>query len=395
MLINDIHDVGYNAVHQTGCNPTDYTAAKELIASADVQMVACFDLSSKQVIVWAQNSETKKIVRHSLDLKSSLSQDSSETSLVITELLRAVFVGLKTTPQRERSPIVISPEIAMTREAEAQSSPSFVPRAETYSSSAPSDALSAPPKALIAPIDSEADGTPTKKAAESKSEQKEKSSRDEPPSKTDRASRRSQEVQATPPQEEHRSVLLEIQGGVIAASWEHPPTALLELGAHFPFSKIWGIDVFALAPLSPSKIEETEGTVSTWKTSLAAGLRMTFLEGASPVLLKVSAGIGLDATIVDAEANPGMKANTEASFAALFFGRLGGQWQLTRRISLVGEALLGTAVPRTTVTVVERNVATLSAFILCGMLGTTIKLNNVEPKSPQMKTKKSTLERED
>ncbi len=310
LLFDDIRALGYRATKTTGCTATEDKDASPARAFVTV------NAARTDAVVRVRDTNGRSVLR-TLSMTEADAAEGSELSLRISELLRAAVIELDTAP----------PQKAI-RKAEV---PTVADDAE-----APSPA-------------------------------------DRPSQEETRETNEAKELPEKQPPPRRRPVSLEAAGMVSALSYKFPAAAQILLGAHMPFGKASGWEAFALAPLSALHIEEPEGEVAVRTASLCTGIRLTFPEKDVRIKGAASVGLGLDAVIVHATTDPGLEGGTNTAFGALFYGRLEMQIALSQRVALAAGLLVATRVPYVRITVVERDVAAISALMLSGTAGIHVR----------------------
>ena len=183
----------------------------------------------------------------------------------------------------------------------------------------------------------------------------------------------------TPPpsgavKESRLTARLEIAATLTALSFEYPPTAHLGIGGYLPLHRLIGPEAIVMAPITPLRIREQEGNVTVRKALLAVGARVVFPFKSERVHTSMSAGLGLDVTFVEGDATLGLEGTSDTTFAAMPYARLDVEISLTDRVSLKNGLLIGSDIPRTRVTILDRGVVTVSPVLLAGLVGINVEI---------------------
>ena len=346
LLLKDIESLGLTVSHLDSCGLEDGAALEAVGEENRAAAVVHLDYAEYAAVIWVHNEKTGNAVTRTFRFDDIESQEASLRSLGISELLRAAFVELKTTPWASRA------EPTLDAADEARASGAGLPATDSVSDEPPP-----PTTAERDPSsnDSAADVTDTTETDVPDSE------------KID--DRKASPLPDPDIPRRRGTILLEALGAVTVLTFGHAPIAHLAIGGYLQLRRWVGPEVLILIPLSPLVIREDEGRVSVRKGILAIGTRLEIPTPAKRLHFAASIGVGMDVTVVSADAERDLHEHLGSSIAALPYGRLEMRIQLTRRISLTVGALLGTDIPRTRVTVVDKGVIMMSPLLLSGYLG--------------------------
>jgi len=348
----EIRALGYAPRGDIPCLPRTADEARALLIRSGARGAVTFDEATRTGAVWVWNPKTDRLIARETESGVSSEIPRSQIALRIAELLRAAFVECDTSRPEGDAPAAVSPI------ADAAALDTGPGAEDVRESAVRPNATTADPSAV------------PKEAAHPKTKT---GKRDTAPSRGTPRSRR--EHRRTPPptspaeRPRRGAAGIEAQGAVSALSFDHPPAAHLVVGGYWQPRRLVGPELVLFFPLFPLRIQREAGTVKIRKGLLLLGARLSFRFAGERLTLDIGAGVGLDVTVIQSDAAGDLGDRDTATFAALPYGRLGLEVVLTGRFALKGGLLLGSDIPRTRISILDKAVITTAPLLLTGFLG--------------------------